>query len=647
MTRLVHGRLYSESNANAPRYDLPDRTGRSASGTFASSRTTSPDLTIPQGSSDGSNGSRALSDATEDVRSEVHMFLPLQLSIEKSPAPQPSLSSADVETLVVYRNFIAFLVGQSLIATQNSPSIFDVFLRISDILGSYQFSNLDGSTFGEVALASFESYVEELQLADVRSSREKTIEAIVLGEKMRCISLYTEGFVHGVGKFEDMLFLNHAKWALVTPKTQLKMSRASMDLDNRINNINIKLKDFEFKAIFSGIMNSDTAEEGKIVKFKAWKASFMAFRSHVYDYYKAKYGSWLPKASSKKNSLSTSGLNRLVLRDLYDDFSSLYDLLVDRTNLTTRVGDEIQMEDPASDIDTVTIRALRRVLVEYDSSTPPVSPPMPFDVPLYPTLKTTRKDFPSDPKKADKLRTKKLKDDEITRMLQSSRNMDAERPSFPFLEAFQQFEMKQAHQKTMNEIWDLRSGHWLFLYAVLQSLPMLVVDAPGLQYTDGVEYFLCEPPRSGLPWLREDTGQQRSWFGVAGGSHVVNLPTDVVEHSVEAVYRRSHCWEMAAKWTQNDTLMSAAVQESLHTSLPPPPGFSESGGISPRSRSQSMQDKRGSVMDLGLEALPLPSGIGLNPASSAARPASTYDPNKTFDSILQSVDFSKPSKKKK
>jgi hypothetical protein len=575
------------------------------------------------------------------------MYLPLSLSIEKSPASQLPLGSADIETLVAYRNFIAFLVGQSLIATQNIPSIFDVFLRIADILHSYQFSNLDGSTFGEVALSSFESYVDELHLADVRFSREKTIEAIVLGEKMRCMSLYTEGFVHGVGKFEEIQSLNHAKWALVTPKTQLKMSRAAMDLDNRINNINVKLKDFEFPAIFSGIMNSDTADEGKIVKFKAWKVAFMAFRSHVHDYYKTKYGSWLPKASSKKNSLTTSGLNRLVLRDIYNDFSSLYDLLVDRTNLTTRVGDEIQMEDPASDIDTVTIRALRRVLVEYDSSTPPVSPPMPFDVPLYPTLRATRKDFPSDPKKADKIRSKKLKDDEIGRMLQASRNMDAEGRQSAFLDAFRQFEMKQAHLKTMNDIWDLRSGQWLFMYAVLQSLPMLVVDAPGLQFTEGVEYFLCEPPRSGLPWGREDTGQQRSWFGVAGGSHVVNLPMHVVEHSVEAVYRRSHCWEMAAKWTQNDSLMSAAVQESLQTSLPPPPGFSEPGGLSPRSRSQSMQDKRGSVVDLGLEALPLPSGMGLNAGSPSARPASTYDPNKTFDSILQSADFAKPSKKKK
>ncbi|KAF2194500.1 hypothetical protein K469DRAFT_705961 [Zopfia rhizophila CBS 207.26] len=652
MTRLVHGRLYSESTVvpNQVRHELPDRSVRHSSGNYASSRTASPDPSLPEGSSDGSKGSRTLSEATEDDHSEIHMFLPISLSTDSAPTTpagqEPSLNSNDVDILVAYRNFFAFLIGQSLVATERHPGIFEIFMKIADILQSYNFSNVDGSSYGEVAASSFDSYVDELNIADVRTSCEKTIEAIILGERMRSMSLYTEGFVHGVGKFEDIKALEHPKWSLITRKTAMRMDRAAMDLDLRVQNINLKLKDFDFAAMFSGIMNSDTADEGKVIKFKSWKTAFMHFRSFIHDYYKAKYGSWLPKASSKKNSLTTSGLNRLVLLDMYRDMSSLYDLLVDRTNLTTRTADGFITEDEGNDFETIAYRALRRVMSEYDRSVPPVQPPIPFDLPLYPTLKGVRKDYPSgDAKKDAKARSKRLKGEDVIRMMKQSHNPDSEQQT-PFLEAFRRYELKTASGKCMDEFWELRTGQWMFLYAVLQSLPMLVIDAPGVRYTEGVEYFLCEPPRSGVPWGREDTGQARTWFGVAGGSHVVNLPADIVEHGVEGVYRRSHCWKMAEKWSQNDAILNAAVRESIDAApLPPPPSLLTPDSAM-RSRSQSPDRRRESVMNLGLEALPLPAGVA--PVNSAAtRPKSSNDPSKTFDAILQSADLQQHDKKKK
>jgi hypothetical protein len=570
---------------------------------------------------------------------------------------------------VAYRNFVAFLMGQSLVATSRQSDIFGVFMRIADILQHYQFSNFDGSTYGEVAASSFDCYVDELNLADVRHSREKTIEAIVLGEHMRCMSLYTEGFVHAAGKLESIKELQHPKWDLVSHKTATRLARASMDLEMRLRNIDTKLADFDFPALFAGIMDSDTADEKKLIRFKGWKSAFMACRSFAIDYLKHKYGSWLPKASSKKNNLTTSGLNRLVLLDLYQDLSSLYDLLVDRTNLTTRTADGFITEDEGTSYDRVVQRAMRKVLSEYDRSTPPVQPPMPFDLPLYPTS-CTRGVYPSsgDPKKDAKARTKKLKSDEVSGMLRNSHNPDSAQLNTPFLDAFRAFEAKQAkHQHTLEELWEMRSGHWIFVYAVIQSLPMLVVDAPGVRFTEGVEYFLCEPPRSGVPWGREDSTKARTWFGVAGGSQVVSLPTDIVEHGVEGVFRRSHGWKVAEVWSRDlGGVVEAAVQESLHGApLPPPPGMlntdtlgvpaSTAGGLSPVSPSSGTHSRRESVMNLGLEALPMPAGVAppgasLSPAGSmgsGVRPSSSNDPNKTFDAILAGSDLGKKEKDKK
>lgn len=646
MTRLIHGGLYSDQHDGSN--SVSDTLNRGAPSLPDSSRTASPDPSYPEGSSDGSKGSRALSDATEDDHSEKHLYLPIKLSTDNAPitsgAPEPKLSPKDVDTLIAYRNFVGFLMGQSLVATERHPDTFDVFMRIADILNHYQFSNVDGSTFGEIASSSFDCYVDELNIADVRTSRERTIEAVVLGERLRSLKLYTEGFVHGAGKFESLKELASPKYEMISHKTITRMARAALDLDLRVQNINTKLTDFDFPAIFSGIMNSDTADEGKVVRFKNWRAAFMTTRTFAIDYYKFKYGSWLPKAKSKKNNLTTSGLNRLVLLDVYNDLSSLYDLLVDRKNLTTRTADGFITEDEGTDFESIVKRALRTVLSEYDRSTPPVQPPIPFDLPLYPTLAGLRADYPStDFKKDAKARSKKLKSDEVAKILKKAHNPDAEQQT-AFLEAFRQFELKHAHGCTMEELCELRTGQWLFLYAVLQSLPMLVIDVPGVRFTQGVEYFLCEPPRSGVPWAREDTGRARTWFGVAGGSQVVNLPTDIVEHGVEGVFRRSHCWDAAKKWSQHDALLNAAVQETMNEApLPPPPTGLLEPEAAARSRSQSPDRRRESVMNLGLEALPLPSG---GPAAPLPlRPASSHDPSKTFDAILGSADLQATSGK--
>ena len=101
---------------------------------------------------------------------------------------------------------------------------------------------------------------------------------------------------------------------------------------------------------------------------------------------------------------------------------------------------------------------------------------------------------------------------------------------------------------------------------VLQALPMLALDAPGLKWTQGVEYFLCEPPRGGVPWANGNAqvagaGSGRTWFSISESGGVVNLPSDIVEHGVEGIYRRSHCWVMAEHWTAQNPILNSALHE--------------------------------------------------------------------------------------
>ncbi len=584
----------------------------------------SPPTSRPSSSHDSSSkGSRSIRNYFDETsaRKDIHLCLPLPLRADLSnPTAKPT--GDDVETLLTMRNLFAFLLGLPLVATPRQSSMFTILLKIADVMQRYEFTNLDGSTLGEDAAVNFHRHIEDFKLADVRSSREKTVEAIVLGERMRSWELYNEGFVHAVGKYEDISSMKSPKYLLIADVTRKRLERAHLDLDTRLLSIRTRLDDFDFPSLFSGIANSTTSSESKVVRFKDWKGSYISMRRHVMSLYKHRYGAWPPKAKSKKNDFEESGLNRVLLRELYRDFSDLYDILVDRSSLTTRsVG--LPAQDDPNDPQEPAVRALRRVLDEYDRSTPPIQPPVPFDVPRIPSLCDTRRGFDAlEPKKQKKECIKKLRDDEINKALMQSYNRDSIR-STPFLEAFMSFERRSAHGKSIEEIADLRYGQWIFMYAVLQSLPLVVVDAPGVKWTKGVEYFLCEVPKGSAPWVQTDShGVQKSWYGIAGSSGLVSLPADIVEHGVDGIYRRSHCWQVAGKWAGYDVANSTALP---YDDLLPP--------VMP-STPESRESSRRANMALGLEQLPMPRGV----APSGSRPGSVYDPSKTFGSILAQAD---------
>ena len=613
------------------------------------------------GRSEGhSEGSASVRDYFDVPQSVHHLYLPLGIN---PIDPLVGLSTEETESLVAIRNLFAFLSRQILVGTPGQPDAFSVLSNTARLLEHYEFSNLDGSTWGEVPSLSFKRYIEELDLADVRVSRIKTMEAIILGERMKSWELYTEGFVHGVGKWDDLVALDSPLYQLISEVTRKRMERAANELFIRRRAMESRLELFEFPSLWSGV--ADSYEENKRVDFKAWKASFFSMRKYMLAFYKQRYGSWPPKAKSKKNQFEESGLNRLLLREVYQDFSHLYDLMVERKEVTTRTADFL-LHDGSSMLDPTmpTPHVLRRLLGEFDRADPPVQPPIPFDTPMMPSLINTRRDFDSLPaKKQAKESHKKLKDNEINQALLQAVNRDSIQAT-PFIEHFLSFERHSAHGKSIQDIADLRIGQWIFSYTILQSLPLMVIDAPGIKYSEGVEYFLCQVPKEGSPWVKEDPLRNKAWYGVAGGQALVNLPAHVVDYGVDGIYRRSHCWRAAEKWlggagvehdepvfASSDPSTSASetsgARSGLNFSLPLPPPIDPDVVLGARSDSpdgghSSRDSVSSAALISGLEALPLPSGV----SPTGSRPISTYDPNKSFDQIVGAFGSHEKKKKK-
>ncbi|KHN99923.1 uncharacterized protein MAM_01847 [Metarhizium album ARSEF 1941] len=489
------------------------------------------------------------------------------------PAAPPASSThldapgGELDRLIAIRNLFAFLTGQPLVATKSFPTTFHAFVELAGLLQEFGFSSPDGSTFGEAVELSFGFYLEQLGLSDCRHSREKTIESLVLGERMRCVELYNEAFAHAAGKYSAIIDLRLPLFEQVSPLTRQRLERAHLDLVNRQHNVNEHLEQFEFPSLFAGIANSTSIPELKQVRFKIWRNSFSRMRQFVLSHYKSTFGNWPPKASNKKNRFAESGLNRLVLKVLYSDMCALYDLLVDRESLTSRVIDEV----PAiSDVPgKMTISALRNILSEFDRSKPPVLPPIPFDLPQLPSMKAIHETFDSMSAKDQNRMQKKIKEHELILILNKAYNYDTNRVKMPFLDQFKAFEIREGKGRVTQDLVDQRIGYWLFLYVVLQSLPMLVVDAPGVKHTEGVGYFLCEPPMGNLPWI-EDGQVRKMWYEVTGGGGLVELSTDAVMFSVEATYHRSHCWLAAKQWEGLDGADAAPPEEPPMSPLQPP-----------------------------------------------------------------------------
>jgi hypothetical protein len=175
---------------------------------------------------------------------ESKLYLPTALSDSSQP---------DVDRLVSIRNMFALLTGQPLIGTPKQPTLFQALLRVASLFSEYEFTNVDGSTYGEAVEMSFGFFMEQMSLADVRHSREKTLEALVLGERMRSWELYSEAFTNAAGKYTALRALNSPLWEEVSGTTRQRLERAHFELQTRQASINNRLENFEFVALFSGV----------------------------------------------------------------------------------------------------------------------------------------------------------------------------------------------------------------------------------------------------------------------------------------------------------------------------------------------------------------------------------------------------------
>jgi hypothetical protein len=222
---------------------------------------------------------------------------------------------------------------------------------------------------------------------------------------------------------------------------------------------------------------------------------------------------------------------------------------------------------------------MRKIMRAFDHSCIPVQPEIPFDLPQIPRLLATTSDAAATtPPKKPKTKSRKLKREELASVMRSSYNQDAlmSQPQNEFAELYIRLEYESSSGRTVEETAETRCGRWLFIYCVLQSLPMTVVDAVGCMHKTGVEYFLCENLKGSLPWETKDNRRANRLSGIwmpssrdlqalAGGEALpTHIPSD---NELEYTYRRSHCWTAAEQWRMVSANESDAMESQSDTAF--------------------------------------------------------------------------------
>ena len=574
---------------------------------------------------------------TAVVNDLLVLYLPIPFAGNANSSSQV-LQNYDIELLIAYRNLFALLVDTPLVGTMRDYTLFSVLREVSKLLQRYGFTDEQGISYGQPATRSFDRFCLRHKIGDVRHSREKSIENIILADQMRSPLLYNEAFTHTVGKLESIKSLRLPLWNHVRPVIRSRLERAHHDLERKLIVVRGRFVDFDFPSVFTGIAKSTSALQYKMVDFKAWKSAFFAFQKFTISNYRKTYGNWPPKPDTEPlHDFADSGLNRLVLKEIHQDFADLYDVLVDRTSITPR-PDVHPL--PLDADENPAFHALRRIMDEFDRNSPPIVPAIPFDLPRLPDLGTLR----GGPRSTDA----SLKKAQINEILLQSYNR-ASMKLTAFISQFLDFEREEGRGKSTKELIDNRFGQWLFVYVVLQSLPIVTTDVEGLSYTSGVEYFLCEQASTAFPWMKNDRATSRSWYDSATGK-IVSLPAGSPNSSVDNAYQRSHCWKQARLWAAESGIPSPVLNKHFPRTdtIPDPPPKDHDykpGQNSPQFDFSSFE----ALANSGLPPMtlkPLP-----NPTSS--RSVSPYDRHRSqaappppyrrhYDSSDSSMDTSRP-----
>ncbi|KAI1145962.1 hypothetical protein F4825DRAFT_224066 [Nemania diffusa] len=492
-------------------------------------------------------GGQATPPVSED---NAHADTDGQISYEMYFPTPPGLSKVEAHRhAITTRNVFALLYHASLVGL----SLFQALQDLLERLDAYMEPDADN-------VGTILNYLSARGIDDARNDAETAVSMLAWSEtsEVRWEEGWREAFLHCAGMYSRLE--NCADFRHLTPITRALLERACLETQLRVQAAEERLGAFTFADAWGPVASSNAA-----------RAAAERLQQFLVSHYAKTYGTWPPAEDSAEHPTTTDGedmwLTRAVAQILQRDFGALYDYLVNRDI----VWDESEMRssrkwmmvsesgNKSFDADTDDL-PLTDLLIEFDNRMrfPHIPHPYPLVPDSIPTSSTSASGSVSVTPLGSREKGKKDKggarsatsaadDRTLERRIQLAYteatniyNLGSDFAQSDLIESFVKFE-KTDHVGAVDPFC-ARRGRWVLIYAVLQTLASVSVDAPNVRYKDGVAYHLS--PR--LKGTRTPP-----WKGVSSPA-------------MEANHELSHCWVAPRFWqhtadsAESDTSITSA-----------------------------------------------------------------------------------------
>lgn len=430
---------------------------------------------------------------------------------------------------VTLRNIIAMAYNKSIVGT----SLLGALKKIM-----HQFRQWTG----EPHIGQIIQWLSAIDMHNVTNNPEAACDILIWSEmaEVRWLEGWKEAFIHCVGMYRDLKKTSH--FAQISDRTKAMLKKAHHNVMRRMVDISERLECFDFSDCW---IASDSVHS-----CQTSRTCFDNLAAFFARHYQEKYNIWPPL---KRND-HKFWLTRRMIKELDDDFSTLYMYLVDRN--ANWINDQGLSDNtihykgaPFFCADTPDL-SFTKILEQIDNKYNCEHIPLPYPlIPIYAAKSAAvQPPISSAPAKQKKLLKKILKQggketskDELKEVLEvhdeqvsslsygdASNIMDM--PSTlagDLLSSFVEYEASLDPSKF--NPYHARRGHWLLIYGILQLLSRVSVDAPGVKFPDEALYPLCcRMEQDGYIW-----------------EPFKNSYIDLGEGNLQD---QSFCWRLAKSW---------------------------------------------------------------------------------------------------
>ncbi|KAJ9500540.1 hypothetical protein H2202_003756 [Exophiala xenobiotica] len=400
---------------------------------------------------------------------------------------------------ITTRNFFAWLYNRPLAGRTLGKALVGVKRRM-DV---YRPDHSSQNTLEVV------SYAESQRYLDFRECVDHALSALYMAEELEIEDLWVDAFSHCVGLSHRGL-RSSVEYAMISPKSKALISRAKLELDDRLSRTNESVVNFFDDKVSDSFLGLPQPARAHLERFCAF----------LREIYVGRYGCWPPP------NFEEESIQQAVYAEMLADFQNLYQHLVDPESSTTMEGTDISKTGGVCTIQNIQV-------FDFKHNYKPLAQPLPLmPTTLEPgTIRRTKSQRrlswnPIQKRKADK-DAHKMREKQA---LMTASNRDLLIMDCDLVRKFSEFEEQSVDSDLEGlPLAEGRKIRWMLVYAILQVFRSVSHPPKQVRNVTGLTYSLCCRPPKRMPWQESRVPRIRT--GVRSSSQLQLVPDQRYSHT--------------------------------------------------------------------------------------------------------------------